>query len=91
MISVEYLNFLCFVGKFVAMLVPVHAVMLVVAFGSTGCEDSALQYRTERLSLKNVAKDFSNVTVVSARFFTDKEVRVFVFHSSLSFSVVMNP
>ena len=76
LILVEYLNFLCFVGIFVVMLVPVRALVLVVTSGSTDCEDSAVQYRAERLSMKNVARALSNVTVFSAMFFMDNEGRV---------------
>ena len=55
------------------MLVPVHAVMLVVMFGSTDCEDGALRYRAELLSMENVAEALSNATLVSAGLFADKE------------------
>jgi hypothetical protein len=44
-----------------------------------------LQYRTMRLSVKNIAEASSNVTVVSARFFTDNEGWVMSFiHLCLS-------
>jgi len=59
-------------------LVSLHAVMLVT-FGSTDCEDGALKYRTERLSMNNVAEALSNVTVVSASSLKDNEGGVMSF------------
>jgi len=52
---------------------------MLVTFGSTDCEDGALKYRTERLSMNNVAEALSNVTVVSASSLKDNEGGVMSF------------